>query len=123
MDQRNAGQSRGLIEMDHGWDTYTRDQLAIMDQLGFDKFHTLGACIGGTYCLNIARLAPERVCSFVLQNPIGMHPDHPEYFHGTVDKWAIELMAERDDIDSVTIEFFKQNMSFIFVIAIPSFLN
>lgn len=52
MDQRNAGQSIGSIEMDHGWDTYTRDQLAIMDQLGFDKFHTLGACIGGTYCLN-----------------------------------------------------------------------
>ena len=110
MDQRNAGQSRGLIEMDHGWDTYTRDQLAIMDQLGFDKFHTLGACIGGSYCLNMARLAPERVCSVVLQNPIGMHPDHPEYFPDTVDKWAAELISERNDIKIDAIRSFKQNM-------------
>ena len=110
MDQRNAGQSRGLIEMDHGWDTYTRDQLAITDQLGFDKFHTLGACIGGSYCLNMARLAPERVCSVVLQNPIGMHPDHPEYFPDTVDKWAAELISERNDIKIDAIRSFKQNM-------------
>jgi pimeloyl-ACP methyl ester carboxylesterase len=69
MDQRNARNSSGAIEADHGWDTYAHDQLAIMDHLGLEKFHTIGACIGASYCLNIARLAPERVCSVVLQIP------------------------------------------------------
>jgi pimeloyl-ACP methyl ester carboxylesterase len=110
MDQRNAGQSSGAVEADHGWDTYTRDQLAIMDLMGFDKFHTVGACIGGTHCLNIAKMAPDRVASVVLQNPIGLHPDHPEYFPGTVDKWAGELMAKRDDIKPDAVEAFKENM-------------
>ena len=60
--------------------------------------------------MNIARLAPERVCSVVLQNPIGMHPDHPEYFPDTVEKWAAELMSERNDIKIDSIRSFKQNM-------------
>ena len=49
MDQRNAGRSRTAIEADHGWDTYTRDHLALMDHLGHARFHTLGGCIGGSY--------------------------------------------------------------------------
>ena len=31
MDQRNAGESSGPIESDHGWDTYTQDQLDLDD--------------------------------------------------------------------------------------------
>ncbi|HAT34128.1 MAG TPA: alpha/beta hydrolase [Rhodospirillaceae bacterium] len=110
MDQRNAERSSGALLADHGWDTYTNDQLAIMDDLGFDKFHTIGGCIGGSYCLNIAKLAPERVASVVLQNPIGLHPDHPEYFPGTVDKWAAELMETRDDITPEAVASFRENM-------------
>jgi len=110
MDQRNANRSIGAIEADHGWDTYTNDQLAIMDQLGIDKFHTLGACIGGSYCLNIARLAPDRTASVVVQNPIGLHLDHPDYFPGTVDTWSAELMATRDDIKADAVAAFKENM-------------
>lgn len=110
MDQRNARNSSGAIEADHGWDTYAYDQLAIMDQLGLEKFHTIGACIGASYCLNIARLAPERVCSVVLQNPIGLHPDHPTYFPDNVDDWSAELMATRDDIKPEAVKSFKANM-------------
>ena len=65
MDQRNAERSSGALLAEHGWDTYTGDQLAVMDDLGFDKFHTIGGCIGGSFCLNIAKLAPPPVLTCV----------------------------------------------------------
>ena len=34
MDQRNAGQSTAPISASDGWDTYTGDQLGLMDELG-----------------------------------------------------------------------------------------
>jgi len=46
MDQRNAGRSSGPISADDSWDTYTRDQLALLDYLGIEKFHAVGMCIG-----------------------------------------------------------------------------
>jgi pimeloyl-ACP methyl ester carboxylesterase len=70
MDQRNAGRSRGAIASDHGWHTYAADHLALMDHLGFKRFHTLGGCIGSSYCLKLCEIAPERVSCAVLQNPI-----------------------------------------------------
>ncbi len=51
MDQRNAGRSLAAIEADHGWHTYAADHLALMDHLGFGRFHVLGGCIGGSFCL------------------------------------------------------------------------
>jgi len=110
MDQRNAGKSRCAIEADHGWDTYTQDQLALMDLLGCEKFHTLGGCIGGSYCLNIIKLAPERVTSAVLQNPIGVHPEHPNYFPESHAGWTDEILAKRTDLDRAKIEAFGRNM-------------
>jgi hypothetical protein len=32
-----------------------------MDHLGHHRFHVMGGCIGGTYCLTLCELAPERV--------------------------------------------------------------
>lgn len=110
MDQRNAGKSRCAIEADHGWDTYTQDQLALMDLLGCERFHTLGGCIGGSYCLNIIKLAPDRVTSAVLQNPIGVHPEHPNYFPESHAGWTDELLARRTDLDRAKIEAFGRNM-------------
>ena len=48
-----------------------------MDHLGLDRFHVLGGCIGGSFCLKAVEMAPKRVMSAVLQNPIGVHPEHP----------------------------------------------
>jgi pimeloyl-ACP methyl ester carboxylesterase len=53
MDQRNAGRSRGAIAADHGWHTYAADHLALMDHVGYERFHTLGGCIGSSYCLKL----------------------------------------------------------------------
>ena len=80
MDQRNAGASRCDIKADHGWHTYAADHLALMDHLGFERFHVLGGCIGGSFCLKAVETAPKRVVSAVLQNPIGLHPEHTDYF-------------------------------------------
>ena len=110
MDQRNAGQSRTAIAADHGWDTYARDHLALMDHLGFDRFHVLGGCIGGSFCLNAIRLAPQRVTAAVLQNPIGLHPTEPDYFPAAHADWSREQCAARPDLDPAALAGFGRAM-------------
>jgi pimeloyl-ACP methyl ester carboxylesterase len=72
MDQRNAGRSVADVRPDHGWHTFAADHLALMDHLGFGKFHVMGGCIGGSYCFEAIEQAPDRVAAAVLQNPIGL---------------------------------------------------
>jgi pimeloyl-ACP methyl ester carboxylesterase len=110
MDQRNAGRSRGAIAADHGWRTYAADHLALMDHLGFKQFHTLGGCIGASYCLTLCEIAPERVSAAVLQNPIGLHPEFPNYFPESHAAWAKEQHAARPDLDAGAVEAFGRNM-------------
>jgi pimeloyl-ACP methyl ester carboxylesterase len=110
MDQRNAGRSRTAIEADHGWHTYAADHLALMDHLGFRQFHTLGGCIGGSFCLKLCEIAPDRITAAVLQNPIGLHPDHPEYFPESFAEWAAEMKAERPHLDDAKIAAFGKTM-------------
>ncbi len=87
MDQRNAGRSTGAIEADHDWHTYAADQLALMDHLGHDRFLVLGGCIGGSFCLQLCEIAPDRVMAAVLQNPIGLDPEYPGYFPEGAMEW------------------------------------
>jgi pimeloyl-ACP methyl ester carboxylesterase len=110
MDQRNAGQSRGAIAASHGWHTYAADQLALMDHLGFERFHTLGGCIGSSYCLTLCQIAPDRVTAAVLQNPIGLHPQFPNYFPESFAEWAKEQQAARTDLDRAAVQAFGKNM-------------
>ncbi len=110
MDQRNAGQSRTEIRADHGWHTYTADHLALMDHLGFPRFHVLGGCIGGSYCLNAVAAAPGRVASAVLQNPIGVHPEHSTYFPDSHRDWSAEQRAARPALDPAALASFGCNM-------------
>lgn len=110
MDQRNAGASRTDIKADHGWHTYVADHLALMDHLGIGKFHTLGGCIGGSYCLKIAEAAPDRVVAQVLQNPIGLDPENPDYFPNSAIEWSREQRAERPHLQESDLQGFAQNM-------------
>lgn len=110
MDQRNAGKSRCAIEADHGWHTYAADHMALMDHLGHSRFHVLGGCIGGSYCLMAAKVAPERVTSAVLQNPIGLHPVETDYFPKSHIEWSKEQRAARPDLDEAKIAAFGKNM-------------
>ena len=133
MDQRNAGRSRTAIEADHGWHTYAADHLALMDHLGFQRFHTLGGCIGGSFCLKAVETAPKRVLSAVLQNPIGLHPEFPEYFLEGFVEWTKEQRAERPELDEAKMRSFGDNMwsgEFVFCVSrdfakrcpVPTFL-
>ena len=120
MDQRNAGQSKTAIKADHGWHTYAADHLALMDHLGFDRFHVLGGCIGGSFCLKAVEAAPSRVMSAVLQNPIGLHPEHPEYFPDSHIEWSKEQRSARPELDEEAIAAFGRNMwgaDFVFCVS------
>ena len=110
MDQRNAGQSHGAVAADHGWHTYAADQLALMDHLGHERIHTLGGCIGSSYCLGIEHAAPGRTAAMVLQNPIGLNPDCPNLFPELFAAWADEQRAERDDLNDADLDSFCRNM-------------
>jgi pimeloyl-ACP methyl ester carboxylesterase len=109
MDQRNAGQSRGNVAADHGWHTYAADHLALMDHLGFRRFHVMGGCIGGSFCLKLCEMAPDRVTAAVLQNPIGLH-DNRATWDASIDGF-IKTMRERDpSIGEAAIRGFGRNM-------------
>ena len=110
MDQRNAGRSLGAIEADHGWHTYAADQLALMDHLGHERFHTLGGCIGSSYCLTLCETVPNRVASAVLQNPIGLNPEFPTYFPDSFVEWTAELRAARPELDEAKMKSFGRKM-------------
>jgi pimeloyl-ACP methyl ester carboxylesterase len=61
MDQRNAGESIAPISASDGWEAYAGDQLALMDHLGHRRFHAVGCCIGCSFILKLAELAPQRI--------------------------------------------------------------
>ena len=110
MDQRNAGRSRAPIAADHGWHTYAADHLALMDHLGIGRFHTLGGCIGSSFCLKLCEIAPDRISSAVLQNPIGLHPEQTTYFPDSFRDWVKEQQSARTDLDAAAVEAFGRNM-------------
>jgi pimeloyl-ACP methyl ester carboxylesterase len=110
MDQRNAGASRTAIEPDHGWHTYAADHVALMDDLGFPRFHVLGGCIGGSFCLKAVETAPTRIVAAVLQNPIGRHPEHPDHFQESHATWSREQREARPELDPAALEGFGRQM-------------
>ncbi len=65
LDNRDAGESDeahgpyGLADM-------AADGLAVMDHLGIERFHVLGASMGGAIAQHLALQAPTRVASLVL---------------------------------------------------------
>jgi len=120
MDQRNAGSSRGAIAASDGWQTYAADQLALMDHLGIDHCHTLGGCIGASFCLKLCEIAPDRFPSVVLQNPIGLNPEAPGYFPDMFAGWAQEQRAQRPELDADAVASFGRNLwggDFIFAVS------
>lgn len=109
MDQRNAGNSSGLVAANHGWDTYTQDQLGLMDHLGFHQFHVAGMCIGGPYALGLIKAAPERVASATLFQTIGRDNNAVE-FYAMFDDWASALMPQMPEVEASAWSSFRENM-------------
>jgi len=109
MDQRNAGQSTAPVTAADGWQTYTADQLGLMDHLGIDRFHVAGMCIGGPYSLGLIEAAPERVASATLFQTIG-RDGNADAFYAMFDDWATPLQASMSDADAGAFSAFRENM-------------
>ena len=71
-DVRNAGESRARLRATDDWTTYTGDHLALLDHLRVERCHVMGACIGVSFALALAKERPRLVSAMVLQNPIGL---------------------------------------------------
>jgi pimeloyl-ACP methyl ester carboxylesterase len=113
MDLRNAagGQSTGPLEVDRPWDSYTDDQLGLMDHLGIDKFLVMGFCIGGPFIWNMLRRAPNRVVAAVLAQPSGSRPEMRDLFYNNnMAGWGPALCARRPEIKLATVDAFLTRM-------------
>ena len=110
MDQRNAGKSSAPITAADGWHSYAADHVALMDQLGIERAHVLGGCIGGPYCFGVMQAAPERVTAAVLQQPIGYDGENRPAFYEMFESWANELKSKRPDVDPAAWTAFRDRM-------------
>ena len=110
MDQRNAGASSAPVRAGDGWETYTADHLGLLGEIGADRTHAMGGCIGSSYALALCRAAPERVTAAVLQNPIGLSADNRDAFYAMFDGWAKALVAERPDVTEDALAGFRERM-------------
>jgi pimeloyl-ACP methyl ester carboxylesterase len=113
MDLRNAngGQSSGPLEIDRPWDSYTDDQLGLMDYLGIKEFMVMGFCIGGPFIWNMLKRTPERVVAAVLAQPSGSRPEMRDLFYqNNIKGWGPPLCAKRPDITMEMIDAFLNKM-------------
>ena len=109
MDQRNAGRSTAPVRATDGWQTYTDDQLALMDHLGIDRFHVAGMCIGGPYSLGLIQAAPDRVASAVLFQTIG-RDDNRDTFYEMFDSWAEDIAPQHPEASPQDWAAFRASM-------------
>jgi pimeloyl-ACP methyl ester carboxylesterase len=99
MDQRNAGRSRAPVRAGDGWDTYAQDQIALLDHLGIERCHVLGACIGASFCLKLAEIVPHRIASAVLMQPIGRVPENLAYTkRETAENWGPGMCKDNSSL-------------------------
>jgi len=109
MDQRNAGRSFGPLEMSNPWGAYADDQLALLDHLGIDQFHVMGACIGGPFALKLIEQAPRRVRAAVLEQPVGITEENRPLYEQMWRSWG-DRLSSRPDLNPDEIEEFGQTM-------------
>ena len=110
MDERNAGQSTGPLDLDDPWGMYAADQLGLMNHLGIEHFHVMGCCIGCCQALHLAYKAPERVASAVLEQPVGVDDNNRTVLPNMWVEWADHIITQRKDVDMAKAEAFGKKM-------------
>jgi pimeloyl-ACP methyl ester carboxylesterase len=109
LDQRNAGRSTAPVTGDTGWTTYRDDQLALLDELGIERCHVVGMCIGGPYIAGLLTHAPGRFASAVLLQPVGIDGNR-QAFYDMFDRWADECAAAHPEADAGDWSSFRSKM-------------
>lgn len=119
MDQRNAGsRSHGPLETQDPWGMYARDQLAVLDAVGVDRAQVIGCCIGCSFIFKLIEMAPERVISGVLMQPIGRDAENPGAFSPESWRtWGQNLIDNGatfsiDDVDAFGHGLFDSDLVF-----------
>lgn len=110
MDQRNAGRSRGPLDLSDPWGSFATDQLGLLDHLGVRRCQVMGCCIGCSFVLKLLALAPERFAAAVLEQPVGVVADNRHLYEALWRDWGAELVATRPDIDAAQLEQFGSAM-------------
>jgi pimeloyl-ACP methyl ester carboxylesterase len=119
LDVRNAGQSRVKLRPNDDWESYTADHLALVDHLGITRCHVMGACIGVSFALSLAKARPSLVSALVLQNPIGLSAVNREALDTEFEHWANEV-RQWPNIDPALLPGFRERMlggDFIFSVS------
>ena len=109
MDQRNAGQSKAPISPSDDWNTYTNDQLAILDHLEIEKCHLLGMCIGGPFIAGLLQADPKRFLSAVMLQPVGIDNNRNALYE-MFDSWADDAEVREKFSTPEAISQFRSNM-------------
>lgn len=109
MDQRNAGESTAPVAATTGWSDYTADHIALADHLGLEKLHLMGGCIGGPYCFGFIEAAPDRVCSAIIQQSIGVD-NNQDLFFEMFDSWADPIKAAHPEASEEDWVRYRSNM-------------
>jgi pimeloyl-ACP methyl ester carboxylesterase len=69
-DRRESGRSGGRVER-VTWADYVAQAMGLLDQLGIERAHLMGGCVGCSTAAACAVSRPERVLSMVLFSPAG----------------------------------------------------
>lgn len=81
MDQRHAGRSLAPMRP-FSYDICNADQLAVLDELGIQRAHVMGGCIGCAHAWRLMSNAPDRITAAVTQDPVGLEkPESIEVFY------------------------------------------
>jgi pimeloyl-ACP methyl ester carboxylesterase len=69
-DRRESGGSGGRLER-ISWADYVAQGIGLLDELGIERAHLMGGCVGCSTAAALAVAHPERVLSMVLYSPAG----------------------------------------------------
>jgi pimeloyl-ACP methyl ester carboxylesterase len=117
-----GGQSSGPLDFERPWDSFTDDQIGLMDHLKIDKFMVMGFCIGGPFIWNLLERAPNRIVAAVLAQPSGSRPEARDLFYETnIKGWGPEIVKRRPEItmemvDRFLTKMYRNNPDFVFTV-------
>lgn len=85
-DKRESGRSGGRVERVR-WIDYVNQGVGLLDHLGYERVHVMGACVGCSIATVLATTHRDRVAGVVLYSPAG----GPKYRRKQHARFAVHL--------------------------------